>query len=51
MPNVIIKIYEMTGDYGTIHKVPEEKLRKMKSRWQEIPEGWNLNVIKVPQSS
>lgn len=28
-----IIIYEMTGDYGNIHNVPEEALERMKKRW------------------
>lgn len=40
-----IKIYEMTGAYGSIHNVPEETLSKMKARWQEVPEGYSVTKI------
>ena len=29
-----VRIIEMTGDYGTIHKVPEKLLQEMKKRWE-----------------
>lgn len=31
-------IYEMKGEYQTVHDVPEDKLAIMKARWEELPE-------------
>lgn len=30
-----VKVYKCVGEYGSIHNVPEETLKKMKDRWQD----------------
>lgn len=35
--NVPVRVIRMTGDYGNIHGVPEETLKKMKERFQDYP--------------
>lgn len=31
------RVIECTGDYGSIHDVPEAQLRKMRMRWESMP--------------
>ena len=40
IPEVTISVIEMRTQYGTIHGVPEDKLKVMAARWQEIPQEW-----------
>ena len=40
-----IVIVEMKSNYGSVHNVPEETLAKMKARWQDTPEGYEVRVI------
>jgi len=51
IPNLIegvtISIIEMKTQYESIHNVPPEKIEQMKNRWEEIPEDWKYNVIRV----
>ena len=44
---VKIVIVECTGNYQNIHGVPDDKVTQMKARWQEVPEGWYDQLIKV----
>jgi predicted kinase len=44
---VTISIIEMKTQYESIHNIPPEKFEQMKNRWEEIPEGWRYNVIRV----
>lgn len=30
-----LEIYKCTGNYGNIHDVPEESIKKMKDRWED----------------
>jgi tRNA uridine 5-carbamoylmethylation protein Kti12 len=45
LPDVEIEIVEMKTQYKSLHNVPEETIVKMKARWQEAPEGYNVKVI------
>lgn len=50
IPDVEISLVEMRTHYGTIHDVPEEKLKLMASRWEEIPQEWiddGLNFLRI----
>lgn len=40
--NVPVSIVEMKTQYQNIHNVPEDVLIKMKNRWEEIPDYWNV---------
>jgi hypothetical protein len=31
-----IKVYKMTGNYGNVHGVPEEGIKRMKERWEDF---------------
>lgn len=33
-------IYEMKGNYGSIHNVPPEALERMAKRWETLPADW-----------
>ena len=33
-------VKEMTGNYGSIHNVPEESMEKMRKRWETIDSRW-----------
>lgn len=35
-----IKIIEMKNDYGDIHNVPEESLKRMKKNWRPLRDDW-----------
>ena len=39
-----ITIIEMKSEYGSIHGVPEAKLRQMKARWEKLPEDLKKSV-------
>ena len=45
--NYFIRIVECYANYGSIHNVPDETLVKMKQRWQEVPERWYDELIKI----
>jgi len=34
--NYLIRIVNCTGNYGSIHSVPEEAIERMRARWEEI---------------
>jgi predicted kinase len=44
--SVKLEVYQMNNSFKNIHNVPEETLRKMKSRWQEYP-----NCIQIPPTT
>lgn len=50
LPGLSITIVECTGNYGSIHDVPLETLKKMRNRWQLIPEHWSVTQIRIPES-
>lgn len=38
-------IYECTGNFGSIHGVPDEEVARMREQWEELPEKlWHLLV-------
>lgn len=45
MPNVELEIVEMRTQYGSIHGVPDEAIAKMKKRWYNISNEYNVRVI------
>lgn len=47
IPDVKIEIVELKTQYGNIHSVPEDKLKKMSSRWEDIPEDWEISLVKI----
>ncbi len=53
LPNVSldIQIVEMKTQYGNIHNVPEDKLKQMADRWEDISEACielqRINVKKI----
>ena len=36
LPDVIVEVIEMRTQYKNIHGVPEDKLKQMAARWEEI---------------
>jgi hypothetical protein len=32
-----IRIIEVKTSYGSVHAVPEEKIRQMSARWEDLP--------------
>ena len=40
LPDVKIKVIEMRTQYQNIHSVPEDKLKVMARRWEQIPQEW-----------
>jgi len=44
IPDVTVSIIEMNTMYGSIHGIPEDIFNKMRYRWQEVPESWNIPV-------
>lgn len=51
IPDLEVEIVEMKTQYGTIHNVPEDTLKKMAERWEDISEAYielqKLNVKKI----
>lgn len=51
IPDLDIEIIEMKTQYGNIHDVPEDKLKQMADRWEDISEACielqKLNVKKI----
>ena len=47
LPDVTVNVIEMKTQYGSIHGVPEEKLKQMKDRWQDIPQEMIDNGLQV----
>lgn len=45
--DVQIKIVELKTQYGNVHNVPEDKLKQMAERWEEIPEDMGFDVITI----
>ena len=49
--NAELEIVEMTGNYGSIHEVPQATIDKMRKRWEEVDEsllvGLNYTITKV----
>jgi predicted kinase len=43
--NVPVEVHVMKGNYGSVHGVPEEKLKQMANRWEEIPAEWSCKEI------
>lgn len=43
--NVGVEIVEMKTQYGNIHSVPQDKLDKMKERWEESPSEYQVTLI------
>lgn len=37
---VPVEVITATGEYGTIHNVPEEVIQQMKDRWEEYPRSF-----------
>ena len=37
MPTESVFVIKCEGDYGSIHDVPEETIRRMKDRWENCP--------------
>lgn len=35
--NYKVEIWTCTKNYGNVHNVPEESIKKMKNRWEDIP--------------
>lgn len=47
LPDVQVEIVEIKTQFKSVHGVPEEKMKQMAARWEEIPEEWNIKVTKV----
>ena len=39
-----IQVIEMTTQYQNVHGVPEDKVQRMKDRWEEIPGDWRERI-------
>lgn len=46
MNNVELDIVEMRAQYGSIHDVPQEAIDRMKQRWYNISDEYDVKVIK-----
>lgn len=46
MNTVELEIVEMRTQYGSVHDVPEEAVARMKQRWYNISDEYNVKVIK-----
>lgn len=49
IPNLRIKIVEMHTQYESIHDVPQETIERMRKRWFEIPDDWDIPVTKITE--
>jgi predicted kinase len=48
-PNLNIIIINMYTQYETIHNVPEETMKKMKARWQDVDPSWDVTIYHQPE--
>lgn len=44
--NAELEIVEMHTQYGSIHNVPDEAVARMKQRWYNMPDEFNVKVVK-----
>lgn len=43
-----VVVVECAHQFQNLHNVPDEHVDRMRRRWQEIPEDWNVELVKVP---
>lgn len=49
-PKINIIIINVTTQFETIHGVPEETMKKMKDRWEEVDPSWDVNIYNYPEN-
>ena len=47
-PELNIIIINVTTQFETIHGVPEETIKKMSDRWEEVDSSWDVTVYNYP---
>jgi len=47
LPDVTVSVIEMKTQYESIHNIPEEKFNQMVARWEEIPDVWNIDTVRI----
>ena len=48
-PDLIVTIINVTTQFETIHGVPEETMKKMKDRWEDVNPEWDVNIYSYPE--
>ena len=48
--DLFITIINVTTQFETIHGVPEETMKKMKDRWEDVNPAWDVNVYNYPEN-
>ena len=48
--DLFITIINVTTQFETIHGVPEETMKKMKDRWEEVDPEWDVNIYSYPEN-
>lgn len=43
-----VVVVECAYQFQNLHNVPDEHVDRMRRRWQEIPEDWDVELVKVP---
>lgn len=46
--NLEVDIINVYSQYESIHGVPEETMKKMKARWEEVDPSWDVKIYNVP---
>ena len=49
-PNLIVTIVNVTTQFETIHGVPEETMKKMKDRWEDVNPNWDVKAYRYPEN-
>ena len=47
--DLFITIINVTTQFETIHGVPEETMKKMKDRWEDVNPAWDVNIYSYPE--
>lgn len=42
-----VVVVECLHNFQNVHAVPDEKVEIMRNRWQEIPEDWDVEIVRI----
>lgn len=48
-PNLNVMIINVYTQYETIHGVPEETMKKMRGRWEDVDPSWDVKIYHQPE--
>lgn len=43
-----VVIVDCRHNFKNVHAVPDDKVEIMRNRWQEIPEDWDVEIVRIP---